>query len=191
MRIRDDGFYQYADAATWYSVPAAHAWQKGYIMSGRPDLEFRQLDDSERELAFELAAVGAPDVAGTESFWTEDGGGFAPPGNVWGLFIRDSLTGAAWLLAPPGGQVVVTALALPRKRWGMGLATWILRQFATMHPDREIRVEIASASPRLGEALLEAGFNGPDPEANTFPTGTWLWSAESEADRSGGQDELP
>lgn len=145
-------------------------------MSMVNDLVFRRLEGGdEDELALALAEsvpVGAP--AG-EVFGLAEGKPPPGAGEAWGLFIRDGLSGVAWMAVPPTGPAKVSALVLPRGRWGMGLASFMLERLAATAAEngRDTAVSLSVGDDALGEALLIAGFSGPDPEDESFPLGDW------------------
>lgn len=145
-------------------------------MSASPDLEFRRLTDEELPLAAALAdSVGAADDPRREAWGLT---AIPPPaqgGGAWGVFVRGSLAGAAWVDASAADVLEIAALALPRSRWGLGLAAWMAREIAREVPDgcREILIRLDGGPPSLGEELEDAGFAGPGVDEEGYPKGEW------------------
>ena len=147
--------------------------------TANPDLYFRPLENEELELADALAEVGAAPLPQSESFGLATLPAFKANSEVWGLFIRDTLSGVAWFDRSVAGPLPVRALALPKRRWGLGLSTWVLQQIANLEPDRDMEIALDAGGKELGLALEEAGFTGVDPEAETYPVGIWTRTCDS------------
>lgn len=146
-------------------------------MTATPDLVFRRLEAGDEELLGNLAAAEAGvDDPGSVNF------GVAGPAvpfrgeEVFGLFIRGSLAGAAWFRPPVGGWAEVVGLLLAKSWWNTGLSVWMLGELARtadLSGAEGIRARIGHASPAAGESLADAGFEGPDPEEEGYPVGEW------------------
>lgn len=121
-----------------------------------------------------LAAVSAGDWPDTESFGLDANGNPPSGGTAWGLFLRDILAAVAWFEAPPSGPAKILALAIPPRRWKLGLTTWMLSELAKTVPGREVDVVVAKGGRALGDALEEAEFKGPHMEEEGYPAGTWV-----------------
>lgn len=140
-------------------------------MSVTPDLEMKRLEGIDRELAMSLAAsVHGIDDPRSECFGLAPDGAPEKGGDGWGVYIRGGLAGALWFAAPE-----ITAVALPKGRWGMGLLLFMAGELARTAPDGLV-VRLAGGGPGLGEALADAGFSGPDPEDESYPAGDWVRS---------------
>ncbi|MCC8164584.1 MAG: GNAT family N-acetyltransferase [Planctomycetes bacterium] len=97
---------------------------------------------------------------------------------IWGIDNHGTLTGVIYLLPQPEEKVVhVKAIALPRGRWGMGLATWMLEEaykIVKRGKFDEMRITLESGTPAIGEAIMDAEFKGPDLTEETFPVGNLI-----------------
>lgn len=146
-------------------------------MSSAPDLVFRKLDENEKELSEGLAGSAAGVDDPRSEVWGIGRDGIPPEsGDAWGLFVRDTLAGVAWLTPVEGGCVEIAALALPRGRWGMGLPVWVAGEAAKAAGRagaRELVVRLSGGGMPLGEMLEDAGFLGPDIESEGYPAGEW------------------
>ena len=69
----------------------------------------------------------------------------------------------------------VSALALPRRRWGMGIVVWMLSEVVRQSEagTKGIIVNITYGGVPLGMALEDSGFAGPPPEDPEYPMGQW------------------
>ncbi len=150
-------------------------------MTATQKLLFRRLDETEKELAGEfLAAAAGWTGPKAERFGLAAGG--SPAGEAWGLFIRESLCGLAWLASPTGGAAEVTGLVVARNWWRAGLAGWMLEELtraASLAGAADLLVRVAGDGGATGEILADAGFSGPDPEDETFPDGEWRRSVRT------------
>lgn len=145
-------------------------------MSASPDLEFRKLVVSEAPLAVSLAAsVGDMGDPRCEAWGLDPSG--APPsgGETWGLFMKGTLAGAVWLHRPETDVLEISGVALPRRRWGMGLILWMVDELVQKAAEgcREIVVNLDNGGPSLGETLEDARFTGPPPGSPGYPRGEW------------------
>lgn len=146
-------------------------------MTAMPDMEFRRLEGEERELAVGLAdSLAGVEDAKFEGWGLEQGADALHYCELWGVFIRGGLAGALWLTAG-GGVAEIKALALPRRRWGMGLVQWLisrLTESAKKSGAATLAITLTSGGEHLGEILEESGFSGPNLAEETYPAGKWL-----------------
>lgn len=145
-------------------------------MSAAPDLLFRRLTGEESPLAAALAdTVAGVDDPRCEAWGLADPGRMRNGDDVWGLFVRDALAGAAWVRGPSEGVMEISALALARRRWGMGFVSWMAEEILRAAPEecREVVVNLDRGGPALGEALEDAGFVGPGATDAGYPVGVW------------------
>lgn len=150
-------------------------------MSAMQDMVFRPLESGEQSLVEGLVATAVVDDPQSESWGVENHALPAHPGRGWGVFIRDGLAGALWVRDPAGGVAEISALVLPRGRWGMGLPVWMAEQVSRRLGGVELRVRVKHGGRALGESLEDAGFAGPDVEDETYPAGEWTRAAPSPA----------
>lgn len=146
-------------------------------MSVTPELLFRRLGEDEIDLALGLAASVVPlDEPLCEAWGIGPDGTPLPGAEVWGLFMRGTLAGAAWLSAVHFGTVEIMSLALPRGRWGMGLVVWMAGEAAREAASggaEELLVRLVNGGSKLGELLEDSGFSGPNIESEDYPRGEW------------------
>lgn len=150
-------------------------------MSAADELIFRRLEDRELPLLDGLLGMAVVDDPATECWGVTPGAMPVNAGEIWGLFIRDSLAGALWLRDPQRGVAEVAALVLPRKRWKMGLMTWMTGEIAKEARSRgavELLARLEPCSPALAEEMEYALFTGPDPEEEGYPDGEWRRTLE-------------
>lgn len=153
-------------------------------MSPTPHMEFRLLEGDELELAAALAAAQAGVDDPAMEGWGLGGTGAAPLNCMpYGLLIQGSVAGVVWLF-PHSQQSLAEAkaLVLPRKRWGMGLPEWMLRNAAAEMARQGMKgifLSLSGGSERLGEMLEEAGFHGPKLADPGYPRGRWIRKIDS------------
>ncbi|MCC8109793.1 MAG: hypothetical protein LIQ30_12285 [Planctomycetes bacterium] len=96
---------------------------------------------------------------------------------IWGIYNHGTLTGVIYLQPNAEEKLVhVRVIALPRGRWGMGLSTWMLEEaykIVKRGKFDEMRITLETGTLAVGEAIMDAGFKGPDLEEETFPIGEW------------------
>lgn len=144
-------------------------------MTDVPSLEFRKLAVVDAELAVELAAAEPPDDPETESFGLSRLG--QPlAGEGWGLWIKGSLSGAAWLTTntPDSGEILALVLARGWRR--VGLTAWMLDGLVAAAAAAgcvRVTAKVDRGGRNLGAELVEAGFTGPDDVAENYPIGDW------------------
>lgn len=141
-------------------------------------MEFRRLTEAEQELAVALASsLAGLDDPGFEG-WGLGTTGAAPLNcEAYGLLVQGGLAGVIWLTAHPQGIAEATALALPRKRWGMGLMGWMLQSAAAEMAKRDLKglfINLPGGMESLGEKLEDAGFRGPQLADPGYPKGRWI-----------------
>ena len=150
-------------------------------MSEMPNLDFRRLERLELELAAELTAAPESADPKSENFGTVAIGPQSGE-EIWGLFIKGTLAGAAQSGPVSGDAAEIKALFLARRWRRTGLSVWMLEQLcreAGSAGARNISVRIDGAPFSVGEVLEDAGFSGPDREDERYPAGTWTRSALS------------
>lgn len=146
-------------------------------MTATPYSTVKRLEKEELELALALtASAGGFDDPKCEAWGITPGRPPAKVDAVWGLFIQDSLAGAAWTFSQ-SNKTVVTSMFIPKGRWGSGMLGVFLDGIAEQTASREIRIKLATGGPALGEALQDAGFAGPDIGAENYPVGEWIRAA--------------
>lgn len=146
-------------------------------MAATPGLVFRPLGAGETPLAMSLAAstLGLHDPR-CEAWGVGPQGAPNAAGEAWGIFEGDILAGAAWLRRLEDGALELSAFALPRRRWGMGLLLWMMDNIVRNEAQKalELRIHLDCGGPSLGELLEDAGFSGPDIEDEGYPSGDWV-----------------
>lgn len=150
-------------------------------MTGNPNFCVKRLEKEDLELAVALAASMCDLEHPRCEAWGIAPG--RPPENAeaaWGLFIQGGLAGAAWTFTKQGATVV-SAMVLPRGRWGMGLVGFMLDRIAEETGARELHIRLASGGHALGESLEDAGFAGPDILDENYPVGEWKRSRAAAA----------
>ena len=146
-------------------------------MTASPGLVFRRLAEEDMPLAVSLTASMTGQGDPKCEAWGVDGEELPDDaGEAWGIFEQDILAGAAWLKRADDGALELNVFALPRRRWGMGLALWMIDNIVRneAHKALELRIHLDSGGPALGEMLEDAGFTGPDIEDEGYPKGDWI-----------------
>ncbi len=145
-------------------------------MTDIPAMAFRRLAPEELELAVNLVQADNADDSESESFGHERIT-TPPPETAWGLFIKGSLAGSAWIaLKSASGEAEVTALILLRGWRKLGLAAFMLQELAKeAHQLGAARlvVSLNRGGAAIGAALTDAGFKGPDILSEGYPLGIW------------------
>jgi hypothetical protein len=150
-------------------------------MSAADELSFRRLEDRELPLLDGLLAMAVVDDPASECWGVAPGVMPRNAGEIWGMFIRDGLAGALWFRDPQRGVAEVAALVLPRKRWKMGLMTWMTGEIAKEAKRRgavELLARLDPCSEALAEEMEFALFTGPDPTEDNYPNGEWRRTLE-------------
>ncbi len=145
-------------------------------MSMIDDLDFRPLESGEMPLVDGLLAGADVEDAKSECWGVRPGKAPDAPGAAWGVFLRGTLAGAAWLRAPRGGEAEIAGVVLPRRRWGMGLLVFIAGRFAEEAKRlgaRALVANVPACGRHLADELEFALFAPPETEDENDFSGVW------------------
>ncbi len=159
-------------------------------MAAHDDLEMKLLAGEDLETALALAES----IEGLDDPHCEAWGVPLPQtalraGKGWGVFVKGTLAAALWITGNPDGVGDVVALAVPRRRWGSGLTTWMLVEIGKVlgkHGCKKLRIILTAGNGFLAEALEDAGFKGPTLRNEGYPAGEWTRAVQGK----GGEAEV-
>ncbi len=146
-------------------------------MAAQDDLEMKLLAGENLETALALAeSIDGLDDPHCEAWGVPVPATALHAGKGWGVFVKGTLAAALWITGNPTGVGDVVAFAIPRRRWGTGLTSWMLEEIAKIlggHGCKQLRIILTGGNGYLAEALEDAGFKGPTLRDAGYPAGEW------------------